>query len=165
MSWPRTTATRSTTSCAKFFVSDFNLKHFTEVGLGGVLWIADKPGRYSSIEVFLLPDQMIPEHWHVARPDDDVVAKMESWCVRYGSTYAYGEGPATEKPSVKVHPVQAKFVSVWHETAIRPGEVAGIQRPTEKHWQQAGSEGCILTEVSNYHDGAAIRFADPVVVF
>lgn len=145
----------------EMFVADFGLGRFTEVGLGGVIWMSEKKANYTSIEVFLLPDQMIPEHWHVPLEDQGVPAKLESWVVRYGSTYTYGAGEPTPNPSVKVHAVQAENVTARHETALRPGQSTGIRSPLEKHWQQAGPEGCILTEVSTYHDGAAVRFSDP----
>lgn len=147
------------------FVSDFGLKQFAQVGLGGVLWMADKPGNYSSIEVFLLPDQMIPEHWHVGMEDEQIVPKMESWVVRYGTTFTYGEGEPTAAIAVKIHDCQAKYVTVRAEKALAPGEVTGTRRTMEKHWQQAGPEGCILTEVSSYHDGRAVRFTDPKITF
>jgi D-lyxose ketol-isomerase len=90
---------------------------------------------------------------------------MESWVVRYGETFAYGDGQPTEKPCVKVHECQAKFVTARHETPIRPGEVVGVGKPMEKHWQQAGPEGCILTEMSTYHTGEAVKFTDPAIKF
>ena len=149
----------------KLAVTDFGLGHFTEVGLAFVAWVNDKKAGYASLEVFLLPNQMIPEHWHVALEDQGVAPKMESWLVRYGSTFAYGEGEPTKKPSVKIHECQAKCVTVMHETPIRPGEVAGVGKPMEKHWQQAGPEGCILTEMSTFHSGEAVKFTDPKVKF
>jgi hypothetical protein len=145
--------------------TDFGLGHFTEVGLAFVAWVNDKKAGYASLEVFLLPDQMIPEHWHVAVEEGKVPAKMESWVVRYGETFAYGDGQPTEKPCVKVHECQAKFVTARHETPIRPGEVVGVGKPMEKHWQQAGPEGCILTEMSTYHTGEAVKFTDPAIKF
>lgn len=149
----------------QIFVSDFGLGKFAEVGLGGVVWLDEKEGNYASIEVFLLPNQMIPEHWHVPIEGERITPKMESWIIRYGSTFAYGEGEPTKNPSVKIHECQAKYVTVMHETAVRPGEVAGVKKPLEKHWQQAGPEGCILTEVSSYHAGPAVKFTDPKIKF
>jgi len=146
-------------------VTDFGLGRFTEVGVGFLAWTNDKQANYASLEVFLLPNQMIPEHWHVAVEEGKVPPKMESWVVRYGATFAYGDGEPTANPSVKVHECQAKFVTARHETPIRPGEVAGISKPMEKHWQQAGSEGCILTEMSTYHTGEAVKFTDPAIKF
>ena len=149
----------------KLVATDFGLGRFAEVGAGIIPWVIEKEWNYSSLEVFLLPGQMIPEHWHVAVEAEGVKAKMESWIVRYGSTFAYGEGEPTPNPAVKVHPIEEKYVTVRHEQPLRPGDVAGVPKPLEKHWQQAGPEGCILTEVSTYHTGAAVRFTDPRIKF
>ena len=147
------------------FVTDYGLGCFTELGLAAAVWVNEKESNYASLEVLLLPNQMIPEHWHVAVEAEGVKPKMESWVVRYGSTFTYGEGPPVAKPAVKIHPLQAKHVSALCEKALRPGEVAGVSKIGEKHWQQAGPEGCILTEVSTYHTGAAVRFTDPKIKF
>lgn len=146
-------------------VTDFALGRFTEVGLGCVAWVSDKKGNYASLEVFLLPNQVIPEHWHVPVEAEGVTPKMESWIVRYGATFTYGEGEPAKTLSVKVPQAEAEFLTVKHETPLRPGEVTGITKPLEKHWQQAGTEGCILTEVSTFHTGAAVRFTNPKIKF
>ncbi len=149
----------------EIFVTDFGLGQFTEVGLGCVVWVDDKTSNYASLEVFLLPNQMIPEHWHVAIESEGVAPKMEGWTVRYGSTFAYGEGEPTKDIAVKIPACQTKFVTAMKEARLRPGEYVGVSKPMEKHWQQAGPEGCILTETSTYHSGAAVRFTDPKIKF
>ena len=147
------------------FVTDFALGRFTEVGLGAVVWMNEKEANYASLEVFLLPAQVIPEHWHVAVDSEGVRPKMESWTVRYGVTFAYGEGEPTPRLSVSLHEKEKPFLTVMHETPLGPGEVTGIRKPLEKHWQQAGPEGCILTETSTYHTPAAVRFTNPAIKF
>jgi D-lyxose ketol-isomerase len=147
------------------WVSDFGLGRFAEVGLGGVTWVNEKDGNYASIEIFLLPNQVIPEHWHVPLDKQNVKTKMESWIVRFGSTYAYGEGEPTAKPSVKPPESEAKYLTMKHETPLMLGESTGIKKPLEKHWQQAGPKGAIVTEVSTYHTGEAARFTNPNVKF
>jgi hypothetical protein len=54
---------------------------------------------------------------------------------------------------------------VRHEKALKLGDVAGLTRPEQKHWQQAGSEGAIVTETSTFHSGAAVRFTDARIKF
>lgn len=147
------------------FVTDFGLGRFTEVGLGAVVWMNEKQANYASLEVFLLPHQVIPEHWHVAIEAEGVAPKMESWTVRYGATFAYGEGEPTSRLSITLPEKEKPFLTVMHETPLRPGEVTGIRKPLEKHWQQAGPEGCILTETSTYHTPAAVRFTNPAIKF
>ena len=146
-------------------VSDFALGRFTEVGLGYLVWVNEREANYASIEIVLLPGQMIPEHWHIALDDQNVTPKMESWIVRGGSTYTYGEGKPTRPISVTIPDCQKEFTTVMRETLLRPGQVTGITKPLEKHWQLAGPHGCVLTEVSTYHSGAAVRFNDPKIAF
>jgi len=153
------------------WVADFALGRFLEVGLGGNFWINDKKYNYTSLEMFLLPNQMVPEHWHVdwhtesEKYDEHVPAKMESWHVRYGSSYTYGEGPATPKIGVQIHESEKEFITVFNETVLHVGEVTGIKKPLEKHWQQAGPQGAIITESSTYHRGDAVRFTNPNIKF
>lgn len=147
------------------FVTDFGLGRFSEVGLGAAVWMNEKQANYASLEVFLLPHQVIPEHWHVAIEAEGVAPKMESWTVRYGATFAYGEGEPTSRLSVTLQEKEKPFLTVMHETPLRAGEVTGIRKPLEKHWQQAGPEGCILTETSTYHTPAAVRFTNPAIKF
>jgi D-lyxose ketol-isomerase len=149
----------------EMFVSDFALGRFTEVGLGCMAWVNNQKDNYTSLDIFLLPGQMIPEHWHVALPDEKVPVKMESWHVRWGSTYTYGEGEPAAKLAVKVPDCEEKYVTVRHEKALKLGEVTGLTRPEEKHWQQAGPAGAIITETSTFHSGAAVRFSDPRIKF
>jgi len=147
------------------WVTDFGLGHFVEIGLGGVTWVNEKEGNYASIEIFLLPNQMIPEHWHVPLEGENVKTKMESWVVRWGTTYTYGEGEPTAKIAVPIPKSQEKYVTVKHETRLNVGESTGVKKLGEKHWQEAGPEGAIVTEISTYHTGAAVRFADPSIKF
>ncbi len=149
----------------EIWVSDFGLGHFTEVGLAGMFWVNNQKDNYTSLDFFLLPGQMIPEHWHVPLPADNVPVKMESWHVRWGSTYTYGEGEPADKLAVKIPECEQKYVTVRHEKALKLGDVAGLTRPQQKHWQQAGPEGAIVTETSTFHSGAAVRFTDPRIKF
>jgi len=147
------------------FVTDFAVGRFLEVGLGTIIWISEKDANYTTLDIFLLPGQMIPEHWHVALEGEKVPAKLESWLVRWGTSYIYGEGEPTAKPANKPHASEAKFITVWHEKVCKPGDTAGIRKPLEKHWQQAGPEGVIVSEVSTYHTGTAVRFTNPSIKF
>jgi D-lyxose ketol-isomerase len=149
----------------EIWVSDFGLGRFTEVGLGGMFWVNNQKDNYTSLDFFLLPGQMIPEHWHVPLPAENVPVKMESWHVRWGSTYTYGEGEPAAKLGVKIPECEEKYVTVRHEKALKLGDVAGLTRPEQKHWQQAGPEGTIVTETSTFHSGAAVRFTDPRIKF
>ncbi len=146
-------------------VTDFGLGRFLEVGLGMNIWINDKRNNFASLDIFLLPGQTIPEHWHVAVPAENIAAKMEVWHVRYGSSFVYGEGTPVAKPAAKIYENEKPFLTVMHETVLQVGQVAGIARPLEKHWQQAGPAGAIITETATYHSGAAVRFTNPQIKF
>jgi D-lyxose ketol-isomerase len=147
------------------WVTDFGLGRFTEIGLAGVFWVNNKKDNYTSLEMLLLPNQMVPEHWHVALPAEGVAAKMESWHVRWGSTFTYGEGEPTAKLAVAIPAGEEKYITVRREKELRLGEVTGISRPEEKHWQMAGFQGAIITETSTYHTSAAVRFTNPNIKF
>lgn len=147
------------------FVADMSLGKFTEVGLAAVMLVNEKEGNYAALDVFLLPGQMIPEHWHVPEPDQKVGAKLESWYVRYGSTFTYGVGEPTNPIAVKIPECQKEFVTVRHEKKLNPGDTTGVAKALDRHWQLAGDKGCIFTEVATYHAGSAVRFADPKIKF
>ena len=151
------------TIAGKLFVSDFGLGRFTEAGLGGILWWGDEPHNFSGLDAFLLPGQIIPEHWHVQVRD--IPAKMESWLVRHGEIYAYAEGAPTPTMKAKLAGADAANVTVKCERVLGVGDIAGISRPLEKHWMQAGPQGAIFTEFSTFHTGEAVKFTDAKIKF
>ncbi len=145
----------------RMWAKDWNTGEFTNVGLGGFIWVNNKDANYCALEMILLPNQMIPEHWHVGDKEAGIGVKMESWHVRWGNTYTYGEGPKTEKMSVTPPKSQAGTLTALCENPLGVGDVGGITKPLEKHWQQAGPRGCIMTEPSNYHSDALMRYSNP----
>jgi D-lyxose ketol-isomerase len=147
----------------KLFVSDFGLGRFTDAGLGVIVWHGDEKYNYSGLDAFLLPGQIIPEHWH--EKVRDIPAKMEAWLVRSGEVYAYAEGAPTPNMKAKLADADAANITVKCERTLGVGEIAGISHPLEKHWMQAGPQGAIFTEFSTYHTGEAVKFTDPKVKF
>lgn len=148
---------------SKIFVTDFALGRFTETGLGAIVWHGDATNNYSGLDAYLLPGQIIPEHWHVKV--GDIPPKMESWLVRSGEIYTYAEGVPTPKMKATIASGDAPFITVKTERILRVGEIASISRPMEKHWMQAGPQGAIFTEFSTFHTGEAVRFTDPKIKF
>jgi D-lyxose ketol-isomerase len=138
---------------------DFGLGRFTEVGMGGIFWINDKEGKYLGHEIYLLPGQMIPEHWHVKT--DESAAKAEAWQLRYGGVTLFGEGDATAGAESKIPASEREFTTVKHATVLRLGDVSPLSRIESRHFMVAGPEGCIVTEYASYHDNSALRFTDP----
>ncbi|MDR1959492.1 MAG: hypothetical protein LBQ54_10715 [Planctomycetaceae bacterium] len=148
----------------KLWVSDYGIGEFTSVGLACVGFVNHVAGEYSYMmqDLFLLPHQMLPEHWHLKTENPKCPQKDEGWLIRYGRSYIIGEG----EPNLPAEVVVPKChmggkVTVEHCTVADPGVFVPLTRVESKHWQFAGAEGVILTEVANAHDNASVRHSDP----
>ncbi|MBW8034567.1 MAG: hypothetical protein FVQ79_02570 [Planctomycetes bacterium] len=146
-----------------FWAVDFGLDNFTEVGMAGILWINNKEHNYMGHEIFLLPGQMIPEHWHM--PTTDVGAKLEAWQLRYGSVTLYSEGTPTPGGDERIPPIHRDIAVARTEKKLQPGEVGKLAAAEEKHWMLGGPEGTIVTEYATYHDNDGLRFTHPDIKF
>jgi len=142
---------------------DFKLDDFVNVGMGGIFWWNNKEYGFFGHEIFLLPGQMIVEHAHVAL--DDIPPKVESWLVRHGMVYTFGEGEETRPMPIELPRSQEKFITARCCQRLLPGEVAGLNRPEAKHFMIAGPEGAIVTEFATFHDNKCLRFTNPGVKF
>jgi D-lyxose ketol-isomerase len=147
----------------EFWVADFNLKNFVEVGMAGIFWIINPEQKYTGVEMFLLPGQSIPEHWHVATKDAS--PKFESCHVRYGSITLFTEGEEAPGVEKRIPIYQRKIAKARKEKILTAGEIGFAEKEGEKHWFKAGPEGAIMTEYATVHDGAGVRFTDPSIVF
>jgi len=145
------------------WVSDYGLGHFTELGLAAYIFMNQQEANYLQLDIYLLPNQMLPEHYHLKT--EKCGPKMEGWLCRYGQSYVYGEGPRTEELHAKIPAFEQPWVTVFHETVLDPGRCAHVNRPTAPHWQFAGPEGAILTEVGTFHDNDGVRHTDPNIAF
>jgi hypothetical protein len=144
----------------KLWITDYGLGHFTEVGLAAIMWNNNEKDRYMLMDIFLVPNQMLPEHWHEAAKDNP--SKLEGWLVRYGLSHIVGEGDPNL--TVKVPAIHnGGKVTVEHEVAAKPGEFVLLNRDGAHHWQMAGPEGAIITEVANVHTDAGVRHLDKVM--
>ncbi len=144
-----------------FWVTDFGLGKFTEIGMGGIFWLNLKEENYFAHEIYLLPGQSIPEHRHMATPN--AAAKRESWHVRHGWVRLFAEGestPGVEEwiPSTHQQCIQSKAMS-----RLMAGEVAHMGGPEQWHFMQAGDQGAVVTEYATYHDGDGLQFTHPKV--
>jgi D-lyxose ketol-isomerase len=148
----------------KLWVSDYGTGEFTKVGLGAIFFVNNEQHRYMMLDIYLLPGQMLPEHYHLAT--DKNPAKLEGWLVRHGVSYVYGAGPDTEniKAVIPKSHMNGK-VTVRHEVILQPGQFTGLKNAEERHWQFGGPEGAIITEVANVHDGDGVRHSDTTLVF
>jgi D-lyxose ketol-isomerase len=143
------------------WVQDFGLGRFTEVGMAGIFWINEKEADYFGHEIYLLPGQMIPEHWHVKTAD--ARPKMEGWHLRHGSVTLFGEGDPTPGAEATIPASERAFAKCRHATPLAVGELGKLNRPEAPHFMVAGPQGCIVTEYASYHDGKARRFTTPDV--
>jgi D-lyxose ketol-isomerase len=151
--YPVTDKTRS-----QLWVSDYGTGHFTEVGLAAIMYANDVKDRYMLQDIFLLPDQMLPEHWH-EKPESDLPAKMEGWLVRNGLSYIVGEGEdnLASFPEIKIPAAHTGGVTVKNVVKTLPGEFVPLSKVFSHHWQIAGPQGAIITEVANVHANEAVR--------
>jgi hypothetical protein len=144
-----------------FWVTDFGLGDFINVGMGGVFWVNFQEANFFAHEIFLLPGQMIVEHGHNAT--DKGKPKMESWHPRNGSIYCFGETGGEIPAGVVLPKSQEKFITVKHCTEVPAGDILTLNRVTAKHFMMGGPSGAIVAEYASFHDGAGLVFTNPDV--
>lgn len=142
-----------------FWVKDFNIGNFAESGMAGIFWLSDSAYNISGHEIFLLPNQSIPEHWHIAT--EDTSEKLEGWHVRHGSVYTYSEGEPTEGAEDDIPTSHKECTVALKREEVLPGNIALLSAPGERHWMRAGPQGAIVTEYASHHDHTGLRFSHP----
>ena len=149
----------------EFWTSDFAQDDFLNVGMGGIFWVNDTDNMYFAHEIFLLPGQMIVEHSHAKVPEGP--AKMETWHVRHGSIYTFGEGERTKDLpcTLPASQLEADGITVFNCKTLRTGEISSLNRLEARHFMIAGSEGAIVSEYASPHYGSALKFTNKTVVF
>lgn len=148
----------------KLWVSDYGTGEFLKLGLGANMFVNNEEARYMVMDLFLLPGQMLPEHYHLKT--DKNPPKNEGWVVRHGISYVYGEGePAKPMKAVVPKCHMNGKVTVEHEVILKPGEFTPLVRIGSRHWQFGGPEGAIITEVATVHDNDGVRHSDTNLVF
>jgi hypothetical protein len=142
----------------QLWVSDYGTGRFTELGLAAIMYVNDTKDRYMLQDLFLLPHQMLPEHWH-EKPDNDLPAKMEGWLVRNGTSYIVSEGEdnLASFPEIKIPACHEGGITVGHAVKAVPGDFVPLSKFFSHHWQFAGDKGAIITEVANVHDNVSVR--------
>ena len=146
------------------WVSDYGLGQFTKLGLGAYMFLDEQEGNYMGQDLYLLPGQMLPEHYHLATAKTG--PKMEGWHVRYGISYVYGEGERTKNIKAVIPKCHMNgTVSVRHEVILHQGQTATLNRPTARHWQFGRPEGAIVSEYATYNDNDGVRHSDPKIRF
>jgi hypothetical protein len=145
------------------WATDFGLGDFVNAGMGGIFWVNFQETGYFAHEIFLLPGQMIVEHGHEATAKGK--AKMESWHVRHGSIYNFGEEGGPVPAEVKLPKSQEKYITVTKCTVLNPGDIRTLNRVGAKHFMMGGPQGAIVSEYASFHDGDGLRFTNPGVKF
>jgi len=146
----------------KLWASDYGTGQFTKLGLAARMWMNNETDRYMLMDLYLLPNQMLPEHWHLEGEKNP--AKLEGWLVRYGLSHIVGEGTANLSKDVVIPACHmGGKATTMHEEVAGPGDFVSLVRVKSRHWQFAGPEGAIITEVANVHTGPAVRHSDKAI--
>lgn len=145
----------------KLWVSDYGTGKFTELGLAAHLFMNNEQDKYMLMDMFLLPGQMLPEHWHLDA--GELPAKREGWLIRYGKSYVVGIGddnmdafPQVVVPSVHMD----GQVTTKHIIEADAGMFVPLAEVYTRHWQFGGPDGAIITEVANVHSDGHVRHSD-----
>ena len=146
-----------------FWVTDFSLGDFVNVGMGGVFWVNLQEHNYFAHEIYLLPGQMIVEHAHVKTAKAN--PKMESWHPRHGSVYCFGETGGDIPAGVTLPKSQEQFITVRKCTEVPTGDILTLNRVTAKRFMMGGPSGGIVSEYASFHDNDGLRFTNPSVKF
>ncbi|MCL3780766.1 hypothetical protein EMN47_10270 [Prolixibacteraceae bacterium JC049] len=150
---------------AEFWVSDFAQKDFPNIGMGGIFWVNNIDHGYFGHDIYLLPGQMLVEHKHHAV--ENGAAKMESWHMRHGSAYFFGEGDATTPLPVKIPQSQIDKGAANSKNCklLKEGGVLTLNKTGAWHFIIAGPKGAIITEYASPHFNEGLEFANKSVVF
>ena len=146
----------------KLWVSDYGVGQYAKAGLGAAIFVNNTNDHYMLLDIYLLPNQMLPDHWHES--GGKLPPKMEGWMIRHGLSHVVGEGEPNLGNDIVIPPCHANgTVTVKHEVIARPGDFVPLNRPTAHHWQLAGPEGVIMSEVANGHENEMVRHFDKVM--
>lgn len=149
----------------QFWVSDFAQEDFATVGMGGIFWVNNVEHGYFGHDIYLLPGQMLVEHKHKAV--GEVPSKMETWQIRHGSAYFFGEGEATNPMPVKIPQSQIDNDGAHcrKATLLEEGGMLTLNRTGAWHYIIAGPNGAIVSEYATPHHGDALVFANKSIIF
>ena len=138
-------------------VADFGLNEIDNVGLEIVVY--ENNDRYCAKELVMFPRQICPEHCHPPLSRQNI-GKQETFRCRWGEVYLYVPGVRTRKPKAQVPEQYKKYLTVWREIVLAPGDQYTL-KPNTLHWFQAGDEGAIISEFSSTSVDESDVFTDP----
>jgi len=137
-------------------VADFGLGRLEQVGLELLVYVNTE--RVCAKELVLFPWQLCPEHRHP--PVAGEPGKEETFRCRMGAVYLYVPGVSVSNPAARVPADIARYLTVWHEVVLQPGQQYTLL-PDTAHWFQAGPEGAIVSEFSTKSRDESDIFTDP----
>ncbi len=171
----------------EFWFVDFKQADFANLGMGGIFWMnvggkytkiignesADKyiDGNYGYLghEIYLLPNQTLPEHHHEAC-HEDFGAKMESWQIRYGSVMLFSEINSEGAKLIAELPDADRpwgFGEDWFKSTYyviaEAGDCVDMADAESFHGMMALNDGAIVTEYATYHNH--VSFSKPGMDF
>jgi D-lyxose ketol-isomerase len=144
---------------ANIEVADFGLADLERTGLEIVVYV--NTDRYCAKELVLFPRQTCPQHRHPPVGGDP--GKEETFRCRWGLVWLYVEGDPATEIQAHVPAGSERHYTVFHETALHPGEQYTIP-PNTLHWFQAADEGAIVSEFSSTSRDEYDIFSDPRIV-
>ena len=172
-----------------FWVCDFVQGDILALGMGGIFWINEKgvyktsgAGKYTGPfkdqkfgyllhDIYLLPGQTLPEHHHMGGPEG-YAPKMESWQVKYGEAYFYGQYKHGDEVLISEWPEAQRpwgYGEDWFKSKYiakrdaKTNQMYSLRDPEAWHGMVAGPEGTIVTEVATYHND--VKFSKPGMEF
>jgi D-lyxose ketol-isomerase len=138
-------------------VTDLGLGDLRHIGLQVAVY--ENNDRYCAKELVLLPRQTCPEHKHPPINHQNI-GKQETFRCRFGEIYLYVAGDRTPRPRARVPKKHMRYLKVWHEIILRPGDQYTIA-PNGLHWFQAGDKGAVVSEFSSTSTDERDIFTDP----
>ena len=154
---------QSVLSSKDFWILEFGLDDFSNVGMAGIFFVNDKEHNYFGHEIYLLPGQMIAQHYHVAA--ENMAPKHELWQVRHGQIWTLAEGGTkADLPEGLVLPKsQEDTITCFKARKLEVGDIEKLNKLEEPHFMIAGPQGAIVTEYASYHSGEGLKFTNPKV--
>ncbi len=138
-------------------IADLGLGDIKRLGVEVIVY--ENNDRYCAKELVLLPRQTCPEHRH-PRVDGRNLGKKETFRCRYGEIYLYVAGERTPRPRARVPLRYKRFLTVWREIVLKPGDQYTLP-PDSLHWFQAGDRGAVVSEFSSTSTDEHDLFTDP----
>ncbi|MFO7617981.1 MAG: hypothetical protein R6V75_12105 [Bacteroidales bacterium] len=141
-------------------IADMGLDDLEHIGIEVVVY--ENNSRYCAKELVLFPWQICPEHRH-PKVSEANIGKQETFRCRYGEVYLYVAGEPAANPRARVPERYRKWMTVWNEVILRPGDQYTLA-PNTRHWFQAGPEGAIVSEFSSTSTDENDDYTDPGIM-